>query len=55
MPEYERSAACREIYQMLLDFIQADPKRGDSVADDICRAFDWFRRFRDNPELVSPP
>jgi hypothetical protein len=53
-PEYERAAACREIYQMLLDFIQTDPKRADSVADDICRAFDWFRRFRENPELVSP-
>jgi hypothetical protein len=54
MPEYERSGACREIYQTLLEFIHADPKRADSMADEICRAFEWFGRFRENPELVSP-
>ena len=54
MPKYERAVAGQEIYRMLLDFIHADPKRADSVADEICRVFEWFRCFRENPELVPP-
>ncbi len=52
MPEHDEPAACRATYQMLLDFINADPKRADTVADGICWALDWFRRFREEPNRV---
>lgn len=52
MPEHDEPAACRTTYQMLLDFINADPKRADTMADRICWALDWFRRFREEPNRV---
>jgi len=47
LPDHEKAVACRDVYQMLLEFVQADPKRADYMAEEIRRAFTWFERFRE--------
>jgi hypothetical protein len=52
MPEHERAVACRSVYQMLLEFVQAEPKQADAVSVVIERALFWFRHFRESGRLL---
>lgn len=53
LPPHEESSACQETYQMLLDFVHADPKRAKSLVMEIERVLHWFERCEEMPSLVT--
>jgi hypothetical protein len=53
LPPHEEAAACRETYQMLLDFAEADPKRAETLALLTERVVRWFVRCEQHPEKVT--
>lgn len=53
LPPHEEAAACRETYQMLLDFVQGDPRRAEALALAIERVLHWFQRCEQHPEMVT--
>jgi hypothetical protein len=53
LPPHQEAAACRETYQMLLDFARGDPKRAEALALAVERVMRWFVRCEQHPELVT--
>jgi hypothetical protein len=53
LPPHEKTAACQETYQMLLDFVEADTKRAQSLLMEIERVLRWFERCEEMPGLVT--
>jgi hypothetical protein len=53
LPPHEKTAACQETYQMLLDFVEAETNRAESLVMEIERVLRWFERCEEMPGLVS--
>jgi len=49
LPDHQETAACREVYRLLLDFVHTDPDRARYVAGEITEVLNWFRRFEEEP------
>jgi hypothetical protein len=53
LPPHEETAACDETYGMLLDFVDADPGRADSLLRESVQVLTWFERCEMMPSLVT--
>jgi hypothetical protein len=42
LPEHQEKEACREIYRLLLQFVQHDPARARRIAGEVLEALAWF-------------
>lgn len=52
LPDHEQSAACRQVYGILVGFVRADPARARQVAGQIVDVLEWFERYEKDPSLV---
>ncbi|MCX7856116.1 MAG: zinc ribbon domain-containing protein [Anaerolineae bacterium] len=43
LPEHQDKEACREIYQLLAQFVQNDPALARRIAGEILETLDWFQ------------
>jgi hypothetical protein len=53
LPPHEETTACQETYQMLLNFVNTDPMRAESLIIEIERVLHWFERCEEMPGLVT--
>jgi hypothetical protein len=53
LPPHEEAAACQETSQMLMDFVDCDPKQAEVVVAAIGRVMRWFERCKRYPEMVT--
>lgn len=42
LPDHQENEACREIYQMLVQFVQHDPALARRIAEEILETLTWF-------------
>ncbi len=52
LPEHQESEACRTVYKMLLDFVQADPQRARTLAAQIGEVVEWYSRYEQDPVIA---
>jgi RNA polymerase subunit RPABC4/transcription elongation factor Spt4 len=52
LPDHDKTAACRQIYRTLLDFIEPDPDRAHQLAEEILLAQLWFQRYAQDPKAA---
>lgn len=43
LPDHQENEACREIYQMLVQFVQRDPALARRIAGEILETLTWFQ------------
>jgi hypothetical protein len=53
LPPHEETAACQQAYEMLLNFVDADRRRAESLIIEIERVLHWFERCEEMPSLVT--
>ena len=51
LPEHDRKEACRAIYRLLVDFVEADQERARLLAQEIMDVFAWFEQYERNPSI----
>jgi hypothetical protein len=52
LPDHDKSAACREIHQHLLDFALPDMNRANQLAEEVWLVLEWFQRYEQDPRTA---
>jgi len=52
LPQHDEKDSRREIYQLVLTFVRAEPQRARYLAEQILEVLDWFRRYEEDPAIA---